>query len=99
MAHRCHMQQGWTDLPFDIPNLRVENGPANHQRCDRLASARSRIFIMPSRYNPSPMNWPTPRAATPLDYLLDLIGLAAHSEPEGHKLSLTMDASYETYPL
>jgi isoquinoline 1-oxidoreductase beta subunit len=23
-----HLQQGWTDIPYDIPNLRVENGPA-----------------------------------------------------------------------
>ncbi len=23
-----HLQQGWTDVPYDIPNLRVENGPA-----------------------------------------------------------------------
>jgi isoquinoline 1-oxidoreductase subunit beta len=24
----AHLQQGWTDVPYDIPNLRVENGPA-----------------------------------------------------------------------
>jgi isoquinoline 1-oxidoreductase beta subunit len=23
------LQQGWTDLPFDVPNIRVENGPAD----------------------------------------------------------------------
>ena len=23
------MQQGWTDLPYDIPNIRAENGPAD----------------------------------------------------------------------
>jgi isoquinoline 1-oxidoreductase subunit beta len=23
-----HLQQGWTDMPYDIPNLRIENGPA-----------------------------------------------------------------------
>ena len=23
-----HLAQGWVDIPFDIPNLRVENGPA-----------------------------------------------------------------------
>ena len=23
-----HLGQGWVDIPFDIPNLRVENGPA-----------------------------------------------------------------------
>src|ERR1700736_3164030 len=24
----AHLQQGWTDLPYDLPNLRIENGPA-----------------------------------------------------------------------
>lgn len=24
----AHLQQGWTDVPYDIPNLRIENGPA-----------------------------------------------------------------------
>lgn len=24
----AHLQQGWTDIPYDLPNLRVENGPA-----------------------------------------------------------------------
>src|SRR6266481_1151781 len=23
-----HLQQGWTDIPYDLPNLRIENGPA-----------------------------------------------------------------------
>ena len=34
-----HLQQGWTDVPFDIPNLRVENGPAKaHVRIGWLRS-------------------------------------------------------------
>jgi len=34
-----HLQQGWTDIPFDIPNLRVENGPApGHIRIGWLRS-------------------------------------------------------------
>src|SRR5258705_4543974 len=24
----AHLQQGWTDIPYDLPNLRIENGPA-----------------------------------------------------------------------
>ena len=27
-ASAGEMQQGWTDIPYDLPNLRVENGPA-----------------------------------------------------------------------
>lgn len=34
-----HLQQGWTDMPFDIPNLRIENGPAKaHVRIGWLRS-------------------------------------------------------------
>src|SRR5260370_33565077 len=34
-----HLGQGWTDIPFDIPNLRVENGPAQaHARIGWLRS-------------------------------------------------------------
>ena len=34
-----HLQQGWTDMPYDIPNLRIENGPANaHVRIGWLRS-------------------------------------------------------------
>ncbi len=28
LAGAGEMQQGWTDIPYDLPNLRVENGPA-----------------------------------------------------------------------
>src|SRR5260370_35962315 len=34
-----HLQQGWTDIPYDLPNLRVENGPAKaHVRIGWLGS-------------------------------------------------------------
>src|SRR4029450_7574228 len=34
-----HLQQGWTDVPYAIPNLRVENGPARaHVRIGWLRS-------------------------------------------------------------
>ena len=34
-----HLQQGWTDVPYAIPNLRVENGPAKaHVRIGWLRS-------------------------------------------------------------
>src|SRR5271170_7955524 len=35
----AHLQQGWTDIPYPIPNLRVENGPAKaHVRIGWLRS-------------------------------------------------------------
>src|SRR5260370_33140334 len=34
-----HLQQGWTDIPYDLPNLRIENGPAKaHVRIGWLRS-------------------------------------------------------------
>ncbi len=34
-----HLQQGWTDVPYDLPNLRIENGPAKaHVRIGWLRS-------------------------------------------------------------
>ena len=32
------LQQGWTDIPYDLPNLRVENGPAPGARSHWLAA-------------------------------------------------------------
>jgi isoquinoline 1-oxidoreductase beta subunit len=38
-ADPMHLGQGWVDVPFDIPNLRVENGPAKaHVRIGWLRS-------------------------------------------------------------
>src|SRR6266576_7186350 len=35
----AHLQQGWTDIPYDLPNLRIENGPAKaHVRIAWLRS-------------------------------------------------------------
>jgi isoquinoline 1-oxidoreductase beta subunit len=34
-----HLAQGWTDLPYDLPNIRIENGPAQaHVRIGWLRS-------------------------------------------------------------
>ena len=35
----AHLQQGWTDIPYDLPNLRIENGPAKAR--PHLIPARS----------------------------------------------------------
>jgi isoquinoline 1-oxidoreductase beta subunit len=38
-ADPAHLGQGWVDVPFDVPNLRVENGPAKaHVRIGWLRS-------------------------------------------------------------
>ncbi len=38
-ADPAHLGQGWLDVPFDVPNLRVENGPAKaHVRIGWLRS-------------------------------------------------------------
>jgi len=34
-----HLAQGWTDVPYDLPNLSIENGPAKaHVRIGWLRS-------------------------------------------------------------
>src|SRR6267142_517115 len=68
-----HLQQGWTDVPFDIANLRVENGPAKaHVRIGWLRSVANiyHAFAVQSFAN----ELAHAAARDPLDYLLELIG-------------------------
>ena len=91
-----HLQQGWTDLPFDIPNLRAENGPAKPAvRIGWLRSVANiyHAFAVQTFADELAHN----AARDPLEYLLDLIG-----RPRILNLKDTnypnYDASYETYP-
>src|ERR1700675_1090920 len=91
-----HLQQGWTDVPYAIPNLRVENGPARAHV--RIGWMRSVANIYHGFAVQSFTDELAHRAGrNPVDYLLDLIGPA-------RKLDLThtdypnYGASLETYP-
>jgi isoquinoline 1-oxidoreductase beta subunit len=91
-----HLQQGWTDMPYDIPNLRVENGPA--KAYVRIGWLRSVANI----YHAFAVQTFTDELAhragrDPAEYLLDLIGaprtldLASTGYPN-------YGASFDTYP-
>src|SRR5229473_3032697 len=91
-----HLQQGWTDIPYDLPNLRIENGPAKaHVRIGWLRSVANIYHAFAVQCFTDELAHRAGR--DPVDYLLDLIGPA-------RKLDFTRTdypnygASLETYP-
>jgi isoquinoline 1-oxidoreductase beta subunit len=69
----AHLQQGWTDIPYDLPNLRVENGPAKaHVRIGWLRSVANIYHGFAIQCFTDELAHAAGR--DPLDYLLDLIG-------------------------
>ena len=91
-----HLQQGWTDLPFDIPNIRAENGPAKPAvRIGWLRSVANiyHAFAVQSFADELAHN----AGRDPLEFLLELIG-----PPRILNLKDTnypnYDGSYEVYP-
>jgi isoquinoline 1-oxidoreductase beta subunit len=92
----AHLQQGWTDIPYDLPNLRVENGPAKaHVRIGWLRSVAN-------IYHAFAIQCFTDELAhaarhDPLDYLLDLIGEPRTIDFKGVEYP-NYGASMETYP-
>jgi isoquinoline 1-oxidoreductase subunit beta len=68
-----HLQQGWTDLPYDIPNLRIENGPAKaHVRIGWLRSVANIYHAFAVQTFSDELAHRAKR--DPADYLLELIG-------------------------
>jgi len=64
---------GWTDVPFNIPNLRVENGPAEaHVRIGWLRSVANIYHAFAIQSFANELAYAAGR--DPLEYLLDLIG-------------------------
>jgi isoquinoline 1-oxidoreductase subunit beta len=91
-----HLQQGWTDIPFDIPNLRVENGPAQaHVRIGWLRSVANIYHGFAVQTFTDELAHRAGR--DPAEYLLDLIGaprtldLASTGYPN-------YGASFDLYP-
>ena len=91
-----HLQQGWTDVPFDIPNLRVENGPAKaHVRIGWLRSVANIYHAFAVQTFADELAHAAGR--DPLDYLLDLIGKARTIDFKNVDYP-NYGASLETYP-
>jgi isoquinoline 1-oxidoreductase beta subunit len=69
----AHLQQGWTDMPYDLPNLRIENGPAKaHVRIGWLRSVANVYHGFAIQCFTDELAHQANR--DPVDYLLDLIG-------------------------
>ena len=65
--------QGWIDLPFDIPNHRAENGPAeNHVRIGWLRSVANIYHAFAAQSFANELAHASGR--DPVEYLLELIG-------------------------
>jgi isoquinoline 1-oxidoreductase beta subunit len=68
-----HLAQGWTDMPYDLPNLRIENGPAQaHVRIGWLRSVANIYHGFGIQCFTDELAHRANR--DPVEYLLDLIG-------------------------
>ncbi len=68
-----HLAQGWTDLPYDLPNIRIENGPAPaHVRIGWLRSVANIYHAFAVQCFTHELAHRANR--DPVEYLLDLIG-------------------------
>jgi isoquinoline 1-oxidoreductase beta subunit len=92
-----HLQQGWTDIPYDLPNLRVENGAAKaHVRIGWLRSVANIYHAFAVQCFTDELAHASGRDA--VDYQLDLIG-----KPRIVDLKNTnypnYGAPYDVYPI
>lgn len=68
-----HLAQGWTDMPYDLPNLRIENGPAQaHVRIGWLRSVANIYHAFGVQCFTDELAHRANRDR--VEYLLDLIG-------------------------
>src|SRR6202035_1282107 len=91
-----HLQQGWTDIPYDLPNLRIENGPAKaHVRIGWLRSVANIYHAFGVQCFTDELADAAGR--DPLDYLLDVIGEPRTIDFKGMEYP-NYGASLEAYP-
>jgi isoquinoline 1-oxidoreductase subunit beta len=91
-----HLQQGWTDMPYDIPNLRIENGAAKaHVRIGWLRSVANIYHAFAVQTFTDELAHRAKR--DPADYLLDLIGQPRTLNFNGVDYP-NYGAAYDTYP-
>jgi isoquinoline 1-oxidoreductase subunit beta len=91
-----HLAQGWTDMPYDIPNLRIENGPAKaHVRIGWLRSVANIYHGFAVQTFTDELAHRAKR--DPADYLLELIGQPRTIDFKGVEYP-NYGASLDTYP-
>jgi isoquinoline 1-oxidoreductase subunit beta len=91
-----HLQQGWTDIPYDIPNLQVENGPAKaHVRIGWLRSVANIYHGFAVQTFTDELAHRAGR--DPVEYLLELIGPDRTIDFKGIDYP-NYGASLDTYP-
>ena len=92
----AHLQQGWTDIPYDLPNLRIENGPAKaHVRIGWLRSVANIYHGFGIQCFTDELAHAARR--DPLDYLLELIGNPRTIDFNGVEYP-NYNASMQAYP-
>ena len=91
-----HLQQGWSDIPYDIPNLRIENGPAKaHVRIGWLRSVANIYHAFAIQCFSDELAHIA--GQDPPQYLLDLIGTQRILDLKDTNY-LNYGASYDEYP-
>ena len=91
-----HLAQGWTDLPYDLPNIRIENGPAHaHVRIGWLRSVANIYHGFAIQCFTDELAHRANR--DPVEYLLDLIGPPRTLDFTNVQYP-NYGADYKTYP-
>jgi isoquinoline 1-oxidoreductase beta subunit len=91
-----HLAQGWTDMPFDLPNISIENGPAKaHVRIGWLRSVANIYHGFGVQCFTDELAHRAKR--DPAEYLLDLIGQPRTLDFANVEYP-NYGADYKTYP-
>ncbi len=91
-----HLAQGWTDLPYDLPSIRIENGPAQaHVRIGWLRSVANIYHAFGVQCFTDELAHRAQR--DPVEYILDLIGPPRTLDFTNVQYP-NYGADYKTYP-
>ena len=91
-----HLAQGWTDLPYDLPNIQIENGPAQaHVRIGWLRSVANIYHAFAIQCFTDELAHRANR--DPVEYMLDLLGPPRTLDFTNVEYP-NYGADYKTYP-